>query len=194
MTPSNPRRRGRAKPPARHRPSPASPGDHQSAFDFRGSPARGRQKARRRARIRPRLRERSPTPFAYPPSLTETTLHISWMSSRAHSTSVVRRLGGGKSRVAGARIRPRLRERSPTPFAYPLSRTETTFHIPWMRSRLRRSPRARRACETPGGPGTRWPRRRPRQQKPRGWHRWRTAGSSGARRPESLRHKRRPDP
>ena len=35
-----------------------------------------------------------------------------------------RRLGGGKSRVARARIRPRLRERSPTPFAYPSSRTE----------------------------------------------------------------------
>ena len=32
---------------------------------------------------------------------------------------MVRRLGGGKSRVARARIRPRLRERSPTPFAYP---------------------------------------------------------------------------
>jgi hypothetical protein len=47
----------------------------ESAFDFRGSPARGRQKSRRRARIRPRLLERSPTPFAYPPSLTETTLH-----------------------------------------------------------------------------------------------------------------------
>ena len=116
------------------------------------------------------------------------------INARAHSTYVVRRLGGGKSRVAGARIRPRLRERSPTPFAYPPSLTETTLHIPWMCSRLRRSPRARRACETPGGPRMRWPQRRPRQQKPRGWHRWRTAGSSGARRPESPRRKPRPDP
>ena len=33
---------------------------------------------------------------------------------KAHSTYVDRRLGGGKSLVAGARIRPRLLERSPT--------------------------------------------------------------------------------
>ena len=60
--------------------------------------------------------------------------------TRAHSTSMVRRLGGGKSRVAGARIRPRLRERSPTPFAYPPSLPETTLHRTWMRSK---SPRCR---------------------------------------------------
>jgi hypothetical protein len=49
-----------------------------------------------------------------------------------HPTDLVRRLGGGKSRVARARIRPRLRERSPTPFAYPSSLNETTLHTKWM--------------------------------------------------------------
>ena len=49
--------------------------------------------------------------------------------ARAHPAYVYRRLGGGKSRVAGARIRPRLRERSPTPFAYPLLFNLMMLHI-----------------------------------------------------------------
>ena len=42
-------------------------------------------------------------------------LELSQTRSRAHSTLVERQLGGGKSLVVGARIRPRLLERSPTP-------------------------------------------------------------------------------
>jgi hypothetical protein len=45
---------------------------------------------------------------------------LSAVKRRSRLRYVYRRLGGGKSRVAGARIRPRLRERSPTPFAYPM--------------------------------------------------------------------------
>jgi len=55
--------------------------------------------------------------------------HPTRMRPHAHSTSVVRRLGGGKSRVARARIRPRLRERSPTPFAYPPSLLEPVIEV-----------------------------------------------------------------
>ena len=47
---------------------------------------------------------------------------------------VDRRLGGGKSLLAWARIRPRLLERSPTPFAYPPALTQTTLSVNGMRS------------------------------------------------------------
>ena len=60
--------------------------------------------------------------------------------ARADSTSVERRLGGGKSLVAGARIRPRLLERSQTPLP-------TSSKLPSRRStkgRCAREPRGPR--------------------------------------------------
>ncbi len=54
--------------------------------------------------------------------------------SGSRSGDVSRWLGGGKSRLARARIRPRLRERSPTPFAYQPLLLQTTLHMNCMRS------------------------------------------------------------
>jgi hypothetical protein len=78
--------------------------------------------------------------------------------ARADSTEVFRRLGGGNSLVAGARIRPRLLERSPTPLppsSKPLSRRSTKGRCdrggPRVRARGRRPPprtvsRSRHGC------------------------------------------------
>jgi hypothetical protein len=56
--------------------------------------------------------------------------------TRARTTYVYRRLGGGKSLVADGRSGHRLLERSPTPVAYPVWFAKASLQLARMRSSL----------------------------------------------------------